>query len=121
MLLGHRVRLIDAFRVFDANNSRRLGLASKPRSITRTCVNLSSLPLRLLTICCRRCLHRLGFEKMLLSFDPTKKTINVDDVRMAFRQIERKSAAGTKGSKTSSEQPGTVGLDAVREFFGSDC
>jgi hypothetical protein len=58
---------------------------------------------------------------MLLSFDPTKKTINVDDVRMAFRQIESKSAAGTKGSKSSSEQPGTVSLDAVREFFGSDC
>ena len=56
---------------------------------------------------------------MLLSFDPTKKTINVDDVRMAFRKIESKS--GTKGSKSPSEQPGTVSLDAVREFFGSDC
>lgn len=32
MLLGHRVRLIDAFRVFDANNSKRLGLASTLRS-----------------------------------------------------------------------------------------
>ena len=30
MLLGHRVRLIDAFRVFDANNSKRLAQASKP-------------------------------------------------------------------------------------------
>lgn len=29
MLLGHRVRLIDAFRVFDANNSKKLGSASK--------------------------------------------------------------------------------------------
>jgi hypothetical protein len=120
MLLGHRVRLIDAFRVFDANNSRRLGLASKPRAYTPTCcVNPGSLQLRRLTVRCRHCLHCLGFEKMLLSFDPTKKTINVDDVRMAFRKIESKS--GTKGSKSPSEQPGTVSLDAVREFFGSDC
>ena len=57
---------------------------------------------------------------MLLSFDPTRKTIDVADVRQAFREIQ-KTSAGTKAGKGSSEQPGTVSLSAVRAFFGSDC
>jgi hypothetical protein len=52
---------------------------------------------------------------MLLSFDPNKKTISVDDVRMAFRKIE------TTKEKSKGGQPGTVSLAAVRAFFGSDC
>ena len=44
MLHGHRIRLVDAFRVFDANNSKKLAAAS--------------------------------FEKMLMYFDPSKKTIS---------------------------------------------
>lgn len=56
---------------------------------------------------------------MVLYLDPTKKTINVDDVRMAFREIEKSSAAGKKGGPSA--QPGTVSLAAVRKFFGHDC
>lgn len=63
-----------------------------------------------------------GFEKMLMYFDPSKKTINVDDVRLLFRKLD-KTSSGSGGGKAAAagEQPGTVSLSAVRAFFGSDC
>ena len=43
MLHGHRVRLVDAFRVFDANNSKRLGAASTYRCPLPSCPRLPML------------------------------------------------------------------------------